>query len=170
MAVAGLGCDEGLKLGSLGFQTERLVVLVGGAADVDRDAAHAAAFDLPNVTGAARFLAHGYHPMINTDLDHRTSLHPEPSSSRPEVLENANQPASPSVGPAGSPQSYWPVTVLRWRRCHQAAIIEAIASTACSSSSRLMGTTSGGCTRIVGVFRLRPLVDRTSGSPLGSAS
>ncbi|WP_460847787.1 hypothetical protein [Phytohabitans suffuscus] len=62
MAVAGLGCDEGLKLGSLGFQTERLVVLVGGAADVDRDAAHAAAFDLPNVTGAARFLAHGYHP------------------------------------------------------------------------------------------------------------
>jgi hypothetical protein len=51
LPVAGLRRDERPQFGLLRFQAERLVVLVGGAAQVDRDAAAGVLDDLPDAVG-----------------------------------------------------------------------------------------------------------------------
>ncbi|MFD0747459.1 hypothetical protein ACFQ1L_40835 [Phytohabitans flavus] len=46
----------------MGFEAERLVILVGGAADVDRDAAGTVVGVLLDPPVGTHFLGHGYHP------------------------------------------------------------------------------------------------------------
>jgi len=64
LPISRLGGDERAQLGFLGFEAERLVVLVGGAADVDRDAACGVLGDLLDQAFIADFSGHGDHSKI----------------------------------------------------------------------------------------------------------
>jgi hypothetical protein len=64
LPVSGLGGHERAQFGLLGFRAERLVVPVGGAAQVDRDAAAGVFDDLSDAVGCAGSFSHDHHLKI----------------------------------------------------------------------------------------------------------
>ncbi|UQU66783.1 hypothetical protein COUCH_11165 [Couchioplanes caeruleus] len=90
LPVPRLGRDEGAELGFLRFQAEGLVVLVGGAAKVDRDPAAGVIDDLSDTGGCTGSFSHDHHLKIICWWGCRPSVHPWPGSSHVQGLETAN--------------------------------------------------------------------------------